>query len=81
MPGYYFEFVMSLVSGLIMIHVCMQLYLFIYLSPANFLLHEQEDRNLYGHHPFYLCVEKDGNAHGLFLLNSNAMGKYIKVHF
>ncbi|PIK61537.1 putative sucrase-isomaltase, intestinal-like [Apostichopus japonicus] len=32
-----------------------------------------EDRNLYGHHPFYLCVEKDGNAHGLFLLNSNAM--------
>ena len=30
--------------------------------------------NLYGAHPFYLALEKDGNAMGFFLLNSNAMG-------
>nr|XP_057925995.1 lysosomal alpha-glucosidase isoform X1 [Doryrhamphus excisus] len=32
-----------------------------------------EKTNLYGAHPFYLVMEKDGNAHGFFLLNSNAM--------
>ncbi|KAG7222581.1 hypothetical protein INR49_016178 [Caranx melampygus] len=32
-----------------------------------------EDTNLYGSHPFYLAMEDGGNAHGFFLLNSNAM--------
>ena len=25
-------------------------------------------------HPFYLGLEQDGRTHGVFLLNSNAMG-------
>ncbi|XP_056437700.1 lysosomal alpha-glucosidase isoform X1 [Gadus chalcogrammus] len=29
--------------------------------------------NMYGSHPFYLVQEEDGLAHGVFLLNSNAM--------
>lgn len=29
-------------------------------------------RALYGTQPFYLCVEQDGSAHGLLILNSNA---------
>ncbi|KAL4657912.1 lysosomal alpha-glucosidase [Arapaima gigas] len=33
----------------------------------------QSDVNLYGSHPFYLVQEEDGHAHGVFLLNSNAM--------
>lgn len=32
-----------------------------------------ERTNLYGAHPFYLAMEDGGNAHGFFLLNSNAM--------
>uniref|UniRef100_A0A8C0UNJ2 Maltase-glucoamylase, intestinal-like n=1 Tax=Cyanistes caeruleus TaxID=156563 RepID=A0A8C0UNJ2_CYACU len=31
--------------------------------------------NSYGFQPFYMGLEKDGNAHGVLLLNSNAMGK------
>ncbi|XP_068932192.1 lysosomal alpha-glucosidase isoform X1 [Petaurus breviceps papuanus] len=33
----------------------------------------EPDANLYGSHPFYLCLEYGGLAHGVFLLNSNAM--------
>lgn len=32
-----------------------------------------EQKNLYGSHPFYLEVNKQGESHGVFLLNSNAM--------
>uniref|UniRef100_A0A8B9QGR7 P-type domain-containing protein n=1 Tax=Apteryx owenii TaxID=8824 RepID=A0A8B9QGR7_APTOW len=32
-----------------------------------------ESFNLYGAHPFYLVMEQGGDAHGVFLLNSNAM--------
>ncbi|KAK6169325.1 hypothetical protein SNE40_020401 [Patella caerulea] len=31
-----------------------------------------ENTNIYGDHPFYMNLENDGNAHGVFLLNSNA---------
>lgn len=31
--------------------------------------------NSYGYQPFYMALEEDGNAHGVLLLNSNAMGK------
>ena len=36
----------------------------------------QPNVNLYGSHPFYLVLEDGGLAHGVFLLNSNAMGKH-----
>ncbi|XP_078521078.1 lysosomal alpha-glucosidase-like [Lissotriton helveticus] len=36
------------------------------LAPTEFY-------NLYGSHPFYLSLEEGGTAHGVFLLNSNAM--------
>ena len=33
-----------------------------------------DNKNMYGHHPFYLSMEDNNKAHGVFLLNSNAMG-------
>lgn len=37
--------------------------------------------NSYGYQPFYMALEEDGNAHGVLLLNSNAMGKKILALF
>ncbi|XP_073350989.1 lysosomal alpha-glucosidase [Pagrus major] len=36
------------------------------------------DANLYGSHPFYIVQEEDGLAHGVFLLNSNAVGVMLQ---
>lgn len=36
---------------------------------------ETFQKNVYGSHPFYLLLEKPGYSHGVFLLNSNAMGR------
>eukprot|EP00731_Ephydatia_muelleri_P028413 Em0020g57a len=36
--------------------------------------------HLYGVHPFYLGLEQDGRAHGVFLLNSNAMEAQLQSY-
>ncbi|XP_063961375.1 lysosomal alpha-glucosidase-like isoform X2 [Lytechinus pictus] len=36
------------------------------------------DVNLYGVHPFYINLESNGDAHGVFLLNSNAMDAILQ---
>ncbi|KAF6029249.1 hypothetical protein EB796_012432 [Bugula neritina] len=38
----------------------------------------KKEHNLYGCHPFFLALETDGNAYGVFLLNSSAMEVDIK---
>ena len=37
-----------------------------------------ENENLYGTHPFYMCIERDGQAFGVFILNSNAQDYQIE---
>ncbi|GAB1607820.1 hypothetical protein Ahia01_001065900 [Argonauta hians] len=40
--------------------------------------HPPEDqRNVYGSHPFYMVLEGDGSSHGVYFHNSNAMGKLL----
>lgn len=41
---------------------------------------QQSDANLYGTHPFFMCVEENGDAFGVLLYNSNAMGKLKFLH-
>lgn len=41
----------------------------------------QYKMNCYGVHPFYMGLENTADAHGVLLLNSNAMGeKYIHIN-
>uniref|UniRef100_T1IZR3 P-type domain-containing protein n=1 Tax=Strigamia maritima TaxID=126957 RepID=T1IZR3_STRMM len=40
----------------------------------------EDGHNSHGAHPMYLCVEEDGNAHGLLLLNSYPMDIQHQPH-
>uniref|UniRef100_A0A915AP98 P-type domain-containing protein n=1 Tax=Parascaris univalens TaxID=6257 RepID=A0A915AP98_PARUN len=42
------------------------------LSPDYDFARRWHPKNLYGVFPFYIGFERDGNAHGVFILNSNA---------
>ena len=48
---------------------------------SSFLILQQAEpeRNVYGVHPFYMSLENSGKAHGVVLINSNAMGKFRDV--
>ncbi|KFM80521.1 Maltase-glucoamylase, intestinal, partial [Stegodyphus mimosarum] len=39
----------------------------------NMFSKKTEEGSTMGIHPMYMCVENDGNAHGVLLLNSNAI--------
>ncbi|XP_022093878.1 sucrase-isomaltase, intestinal-like [Acanthaster planci] len=38
---------------------------------------DTQNANLYGHHPFFLNVDDDGNAFGMYFHNSNAMDVHL----
>uniref|UniRef100_A0A672H6P9 Lysosomal alpha-glucosidase n=1 Tax=Salarias fasciatus TaxID=181472 RepID=A0A672H6P9_SALFA len=64
----------SLVSGLGEHYTSLRLDLnWTSLSLWNRDMAPHVNANLYGSHPFYIVQEEDGLAHGVFLLNSNAM--------
>ncbi|XP_034750914.1 lysosomal alpha-glucosidase [Etheostoma cragini] len=64
----------SLVSGLGEHYTSLLLDLnWTYLTLWNRDMAPHADANLYGSHPFYIVQEEDGLAHGVFLLNSNAI--------
>lgn len=53
---------------------------FIFLLWMSIHLSLQGTHNLYGHYPFFLCLEDEsGKSFGVFLMNSNAMGKVQKL--
>uniref|UniRef100_A0A914RMG5 Glycoside hydrolase family 31 TIM barrel domain-containing protein n=1 Tax=Parascaris equorum TaxID=6256 RepID=A0A914RMG5_PAREQ len=49
------------------------------LSPDYDFARRWHPKNLYGVFPFYIGFERDGNAHGVFILNSNAQVKEITL--
>ncbi|XP_071798039.1 sucrase-isomaltase, intestinal-like isoform X1 [Asterias amurensis] len=38
---------------------------------------QHENANLYGHHPFFMNIDDDGNAFGVYFHNSNAMDVHL----